>query len=147
MLPLRRAPTALRGPDPSGPRSAGVRVLGPAIQGTGDDLIAGLVRLMESDFAGPVNLGNPAEFTVLDFAMLVRDLTQSDSRIEFRPLPVDDPKRRRPDISLAKSVLGWEPRVPVPIGLTHTITYFRQELERHRIATLEPALAVAQVAD
>jgi nucleoside-diphosphate-sugar epimerase len=112
-----------------------------------DDLIGGLVRLMESGFAGPVNLGNPAEFTVLDFAKLIRDLTQSDSRIEFRPLPVDDPKRRRPDISLAKSVHGWEPRVPVPIGLTHTIAYFRQELERHRIATLQPALAVAQVAD
>jgi nucleoside-diphosphate-sugar epimerase len=112
-----------------------------------DDLIGGLVRLMESDFASPVNLGNPAEFTVLDFAELVRGLTQSDSRIEFRPLPVDDPKRRRPDISLAKSVLGWEPRVPVAIGLTHTIAYFRQELERHRIATLEPALAIAHVAD
>lgn len=93
-----------------------------------DDLVDGLVLLMESACRGPVNIGNPVEYTMLQLAHLVRELTDSASPIEFRRLPVDDPRQRRPDISLAKSALGWEPQVSVTIGLAHTISYFRQEL-------------------
>ncbi len=93
-----------------------------------DDLVEGVVRLMESDVRGPVNIGNPSEYTVLELARLVQELTDTDSPIEFRPLPSDDPKLRRPDISLAKAVLGWEPVVPVAVGLERTIAHFRAEL-------------------
>jgi nucleoside-diphosphate-sugar epimerase len=93
-----------------------------------DDLVEGLIRLMESDHCGPVNIGNPTEYTVLQFARLVRDMTGAASPIEFQPLPGDDPKQRRPDISLAKGVLGWEPKVTVTVGLERTIAYFRDEL-------------------
>jgi nucleoside-diphosphate-sugar epimerase len=93
-----------------------------------DDLVEGLIRLMDCDHRGPVNIGNPVEFTVLEFARLVRKLTGTTSPIEFRPLPGDDPRQRRPDISLAKGVLGWEPKVPVSVGLERTIAYFRDEL-------------------
>lgn len=91
-----------------------------------DDLVEGIVRLMEVDYAGPVNLGNPEEYTVLELARLVKEITHSPSEIVFKPLPQDDPKQRRPDISLAKRLLGWEPRVPVREGLLRTITYFRE---------------------
>jgi dTDP-glucose 4,6-dehydratase len=93
-----------------------------------DDLVEGMVRLMESDFRGPVNIGNPTEYTVLRLAHLVRELTDTGSPIEFRPLPSDDPRQRQPDISLAKAVLDWEPAVPVIEGLGRTIAFFRQEL-------------------
>ena len=94
-----------------------------------DDLIEGMVRLMRSTFCGPVNLGNPSEFTVLQLARLVQELTDIDAPIEFRPLPGDDPRQRRPDIRLARLVLGeWEPNVPLPVGLRRTITYFGDEL-------------------
>jgi len=81
-----------------------------------DDLIEGFVRLMESpaDFTGPVNLGNPGEFTIRELAEKVIALTGSSSKLEFCPLPVDDPMQRKPNISLAKSVLGWEPKVSQP---------------------------------
>ncbi len=93
------------------------------------DLIAALVRMMNAtDFSGPLNIGNPAEFTILDLAKKVLQLTGSRSKIVFRPLPSDDPPRRRPDISLAKSRLGWEPRVDLEEGLQKTIAYFRENL-------------------
>jgi len=92
-----------------------------------DDLIIGLVRMMNNPdgFVGPVNLGNPTEYNMLELARLIIRLTGSKSRIEFQPLPMDDPKRRRPDISLAKEKLGWEPKADVEEGLKKTIEYFR----------------------
>jgi len=90
------------------------------------DLIDGLVRLMATgdDFTGPVNLGNPGEFTMLDLAQQVIALTNSSSKLVFLPLPADDPMRRQPDISLAKLKLGWEPKVHLKEGLEKTIAYF-----------------------
>ncbi len=94
------------------------------------DLIDGLVRLMNvEDFHGPVNIGNPGEFTVLELAEKVLRLTGSRSGIEHRPLPSDDPVKRCPDISLAREKLGWEPRVALEEGLTKTIPYFRDKLK------------------
>jgi UDP-glucuronate decarboxylase len=90
-----------------------------------DDLVEGVCRLMETPFNLPVNIGNPRELTILEFAKLILKLTGSDSRIEYRPLPEDDPKTRQPDISRAQSVLGWEPRVPVEEGLQRTIEWYR----------------------
>ena len=89
-----------------------------------DDLIEGIVRLMEVDYTGPVNLGNPEEYTVLELARLVKELTGSPSEIVFKPLPQDDPKQRRPDISLAKRLLEWKPLMPVREGLERVIAYF-----------------------
>lgn len=92
-----------------------------------DDLIDGLVRLMESPpaFSQPVNLGNPAEITVLRMAELVRELTGSPAPLQFRDLPQDDPTQRCPDIALAREQLGWQPATPLHAGLAHTIAYFR----------------------
>ena len=97
-----------------------------------DDLIAGFVRLMDSpdDVTGPVNLGNPGEFTMIELAEAIRDLTGSRSLLVHQPLPQDDPRQRRPDISLAKSVLGWEPKVPLRDGLKPTIAYFESLMNR-----------------
>jgi dTDP-glucose 4,6-dehydratase len=92
-----------------------------------DDLVEGIVRLMGVDYSEPVNLGNPEEYTMLELAELVRELTGSKAGLEFRPLPQDDPKQRRPDIRLARELLGWEPRVPVREGLRRTIAYFKGE--------------------
>lgn len=94
-----------------------------------DDLIEGIFRLLESDQVDPVNIGNPHEMTILQFAHAIREAVGSDSPIDFRPLPVDDPKTRQPDIALARRVLGWEPRVPLAEGLRRTIGYFREVLE------------------
>ncbi|MFD7708866.1 UDP-glucuronic acid decarboxylase family protein [Streptomyces sp. NPDC059785] len=91
-----------------------------------DDLVEGMVRLLESGSHGPVNLGNPHEMTVLEIANEVRRLTRSDSPIEFVPRPQDDPTVRRPDIGLARDLLGWEPKVTVEEGLRRTIDWFRQ---------------------
>jgi UDP-glucuronate decarboxylase len=94
-----------------------------------DDLIEGMVRMMGSEnFIGPVNLGNPEEFTILDFAKKIISLTGSKSKITHKPLPADDPVQRRPDITLAKQKLGWSPNVSVDEGLRKTIEYFRKEL-------------------
>jgi UDP-glucuronate decarboxylase len=95
-----------------------------------DDLIDGLIRLMDSpdELTGPVNLGNPREFTILELAEKVIELTGSSSRIVFRPLPQDDPHRRQPDISLARKQLEWEPTTPLQRGLTQTIDYFKASL-------------------
>lgn len=91
-----------------------------------DDLIDGFVRLMNSpeDFTGPVNLGNPGEFTIKELAERVIALTESSSKLIFKPLPQDDPKQRQPDIELARSELGWEPSIRLDEGLRKTITYF-----------------------
>ena len=88
-----------------------------------DDLVDGLIRMMNSEkgFAGPVNIGTPAEFTILELARTVIRMTGSPSRIVHRPLPQDDPVQRRPDIALAREKLGWEPRVPLVEGLEKTI--------------------------
>ena len=94
-----------------------------------DDLVEGLVGMMESDGpAGPINLGNPAETTILEFARRIIALTGSESKIMFKPLPADDPKQRQPDITLARERLGWEPRVDVETGLKKTIAYFAGKL-------------------
>ena len=92
-----------------------------------DDLVDGLVRLMGSEdgFTGPVNLGNPDEFTILELASKVVAMTGSKSKIEFRPLPADDPAQRKPDIALAQRVLGWQPKVALDQGLAAAIDYFR----------------------
>jgi UDP-glucuronate decarboxylase len=90
------------------------------------DLVEGIVRMMEcNDFTGPVNLGNPTETTILEFAEKIIALTGSKSRIIFQPLPADDPKQRQPDITLAGDRLGWKPVVAVDNGLKNTIDYFR----------------------
>lgn len=97
-----------------------------------DDLIEGLIRLMHTpeDFTGPVNLGNPIEFQIRELAELVIDLSGSGSKLVFHPLPSDDPKQRRPDISLAKAKLGWEPKIHLREGLVRTIAYFEKLLRR-----------------
>jgi UDP-glucuronate decarboxylase len=93
-----------------------------------DDLIDGMVRMMESeDFIGPVNLGNPEEYTILDFAKKIISMTGSRSRIVHKPLPSDDPSQRQPDITLAGVKLGWKPKVSVDEGLKKTIEYFQKE--------------------
>jgi UDP-glucuronate decarboxylase len=95
-----------------------------------DDLVDGMMRLMDSpaDFTGPVNIGNPGEFTMLELAETVLRLTSSASRLRHEPLPQDDPKQRRPQTDLAKSALGWEPKVGLEDGLKETIAYFRSIL-------------------
>jgi UDP-glucuronate decarboxylase len=97
-----------------------------------DDLVDALVRLMNTpdDFTGPINCGNPGEFTMLELAEKVIELTGSRSKIEFHPLPSDDPRQRKPDISLARRVLGWEPRTDLEDGLKKTITYFESIFAR-----------------
>ena len=93
------------------------------------DLVDALVRMMNAEeFPGPVNVGNPGEFPVLELAEKILELTGSKSRITLKPLPSDDPVRRCPDISLAKAKLGWQPRVGLEEGLTRTIDYFREKL-------------------
>ncbi len=81
-----------------------------------------------SDFIGPVNLGNPDEFTMLELAALAIEMSASQSKLVFKPLPPDDPTRRRPDISLARQRLGWEPKIPLREGLARTVEHFRREL-------------------
>ena len=101
-----------------------------------DDLIEGMIRLMnnEQGFIGPVNIGNPGEFTILELAKLVLEMTNSRSELSFRPLPQDDPLQRKPDISLAKKELQWEPGIPLREGLSKTIEYFRKELAANPVA-------------
>lgn len=93
-----------------------------------DDLVEGIVRLLRTDYHGPVNLGNPDEVTILQFAEEIIALTGSQSKIDFRPLPQDDPKVRQPDITLARNLLGWEPQVPRAEGLRRTLGYFQGEI-------------------
>lgn len=92
-----------------------------------DDLVEGMIRMMECDgFIGPVNLGNPTETTILEFARTILELTGSRSTIVFKPLPADDPKQRRPDITVAREKLGWSPQVDVTTGLRKSIEYFAE---------------------
>jgi UDP-glucuronate decarboxylase len=94
------------------------------------DLVEGLIRLMNSEtFEGPVNLGNPDEYTILELAQKTLDLTNSTSKLVFKPLPQDDPKQRCPDITRAKRILGWQPAVPLAAGLKETIGYFKKKLQ------------------
>jgi UDP-glucuronate decarboxylase len=95
-----------------------------------DDMVEGLVMLMEAEeFTSPMNLGNPGEFTILELAEKVIRFTGAKSKIVFKPLPSDDPTQRQPDISLAKSRLGWEPKVPLEDGLKRTILYFEKKIK------------------
>lgn len=90
-----------------------------------DDMIEGFIRLLGSNEHQPVNIGNPEEYRVIDLARIIIELTESKSQIVFAPRPVDDPNVRRPDITRAREVLGWEPTVPLREGLRRTIEYFR----------------------
>ncbi len=102
-----------------------------------DDLIDGMVRLMEEEgLTGPVNIGNPEEYTIHDLASKIISMTGSRSKIVYRPLPSDDPTQRQPDISLAAERLGWRPRTSVDEGLARTLEYFRQELTRATTADI-----------
>ena len=93
-----------------------------------DDLLEGAIRLMESEEIMPTNIGNPVENTILEFAEAVRKLAGCSAPVEFHPLPQDDPKRRRPDISKARRILGWEPKVSLEEGLRRTLPFFRERL-------------------
>ena len=93
-----------------------------------DDLVDGLIRLLDSDYQEPVNLGNPSELTMWELAEIIRGACDSASAIETRPLPVDDPRRRCPDISRAETILGWHPTVSLQTGLERTVTWWRSEL-------------------
>ncbi|MGF1602292.1 MAG: UDP-glucuronic acid decarboxylase family protein [Thermosynechococcaceae cyanobacterium] len=93
------------------------------------DLVDGLIRLMNGDHIGPINLGNPDEYTMLELAQQVQDLVNPDVAIEFKPLPKDDPQRRKPDITRAKTLLDWQPKIPLAEGLRKTVESFREQLE------------------
>jgi dTDP-glucose 4,6-dehydratase len=93
-----------------------------------DDLVDGILRLLFSDYDLPVNIGNPEEITLIDFVKEIIEYCQSKSRIIYKPLPTDDPKSRRPDISKAKEILNWQPVVTREKGLKQTIKFFQQEL-------------------
>jgi dTDP-glucose 4,6-dehydratase len=95
-----------------------------------DDLITGVVRLLEVDYSEPVNLGTQDEVTMLELARRIRDLCGSSSEIAFKPLPEDDPRQRQPDLTRARAVLGWHPETTLDAGLTKTITYFRDRLSQ-----------------
>jgi UDP-glucuronate decarboxylase len=103
-----------------------------------DDLVEGLLRLMETPegVTGPVNLGNPVEFTIRQLAEQVIELTGSSSKIVFRPLPQDDPKQRRPNIGLAQDLLAWQPKVQLRDGLKKTIAYFDKLLREEKETTV-----------
>lgn len=93
------------------------------------DLVEGFIRLMNSDYVGPVNLGNPGEYTILELAQAVQKLVNPDAQIKFEPLPSDDPRRRRPDITKARTLLNWEPTIPLEEGLKLTIEDFRSRIQ------------------
>ncbi|ANV85186.1 NAD-dependent dehydratase [Picosynechococcus sp. PCC 7003] len=92
------------------------------------DLVEGLIRLMNQDFIGPVNLGNPDEYTILELAQTIQDMVNPNAELAFEPLPQDDPRQRQPDITRAKTYLDWQPTVPLKVGLEKTIAYFRDRL-------------------
>jgi UDP-glucuronate decarboxylase len=100
------------------------------------DLIEGMMRLMNGDFIGPVNIGNPDEYTILQLAETIQRMVNPDAKVKFEPLPLDDPQRRRPDITRAKTHLNWEPAIGLEEGLTKTIEDFRR-----RVSVTAPALA------
>jgi dTDP-glucose 4,6-dehydratase len=90
-----------------------------------DDLVEGIYRLLLSDYSEPINIGNPEEITIKDFGKEIIKLTGANQRLISKPLPIDDPKQRKPDISKARSILGWEPRISRQEGLALTLNYFR----------------------
>ena len=94
-----------------------------------DNLVDGLMRLMNGDHIGPINLGNPDEYTILQLAQTVQNKINPDVKIKFEPLPSDDPRRRRPDITKAKTLLNWEPTIPLQEGLKQTIEDFRERVK------------------
>ncbi|MET8801337.1 UDP-glucuronic acid decarboxylase family protein [Streptomyces sp. NPDC004546] len=106
-----------------------------------DDLVDGVLRMLGASAGGPVNLGNPHEVTMLELAQWIRTLTGSRSEIVLVPLPTDDPKRRRPDITLAGDELGWQPSTPVEHGLERTIEWFTKQMERPAVTAEVPAPA------
>jgi UDP-glucuronate decarboxylase len=97
------------------------------------DLVEGLMRLMNGDYIGPVNLGNPEEYTVLELAQKIQAMIYSDAEIQFKPLPQDDPRRRQPDISCAKQHLDWQPTILLADGLERTIADFRSRIEQSKL--------------
>ena len=99
-----------------------------------DDLVGGIIKMMNSrdEFVGPINLGNPIEFTILELAKKIIDLINSKSKIIYKPLPEDDPRRRKPDIELAEKELKWEPKIQIDEGLIKTINYFERLLSNER---------------
>jgi UDP-glucuronate decarboxylase len=97
------------------------------------DLVEGLIRLMNGSYIGPVNLGNPGEYTILQLAQTIQYMIDPTAELIFKPLPQDDPQRRQPDISQAKFHLDWEPKVPLKEGLLKTITYFRDRLNTNQL--------------
>jgi UDP-glucuronate decarboxylase len=92
------------------------------------DLVDGLIRLMEGEHLGPINLGNPGEYTILELAEKVQQMVNPSAQIQYEPLPSDDPQRRKPDITLAQTLLGWEPKIPLQEGLEKTIADFRSRV-------------------
>jgi UDP-glucuronate decarboxylase len=108
------------------------------------DLVEGMVRMMDSpkECTGPINLGNPAEMTIWQLASMIKEMSNSRSEIRFHPLPSDDPKQRQPDITLAKEILGWEPRVPLHEGLQKTIDYFDGLIRAKPRSAILPSEAV-----
>jgi dTDP-glucose 4,6-dehydratase len=95
-----------------------------------DDEVRGILALLQSDYVGPVNIGNPDEYTILELAKTILEVTGSSSEMVFEPLPVDDPTQRKPDITLARTVLGWEPTIGLREGIERTTAYFRERLAR-----------------
>ncbi len=95
-----------------------------------DDLVDGITRLLLSKISGPVNIGNPREFTILEFAQLIRKKYNPKAKIVYRPLPIDDPKQRRPDISMARKELRWEPKVPLEDGIGRTMHWFAGNIRK-----------------
>jgi UDP-glucuronate decarboxylase len=106
------------------------------------DLVEGLIRLMNGDYIGPVNLGNPEEYTVLELAQKIQAMIRSDAEIQFKSLPQDDPRRRQPDISCAKQHLGWQPTIPLTDGLERTIADFRARIEQNQLQASIPIIEV-----
>jgi UDP-glucuronate decarboxylase len=89
--------------------------------------VLGLTKMMQAKFSGPINLGNPEEFTILELAKKILVLTKSSSKLVYKPLPQDDPKQRKPDITLAKKMLDWQPQIQLNEGLIKTINYFSHQ--------------------
>ena len=96
------------------------------------DLIEGMIRLMDGDYIGPVNIGNPGEYTILELAQTIQKMVNPDAKLSFKPLPQDDPKQRQPDITKAKTYLDWEPTIPLEEGLKLTIDDFRSRMETRK---------------
>ncbi len=109
------------------------------------DLVDGLMRLMNGDAIGPINLGNPDEYTILELAQTVQSMINPEAELKFEPLPADDPRRRQPDITRAKTLLNWSPTVPLQLGLEKTIADFRKrmQLEQPKSEDVEPLTAIS----